>query len=76
MREVVEHQPAYRNLLDVEHAGGFRQMLQRRVVWVESQGNEGLEAARLGLQRAQLQQMVDAVFVILNVPVEHGRIRL
>ena len=76
MREVVEHQAADRDLLDVEHAGGLRQMLQRRVVGMKGQRNKRLEAAGLVLQRAQLQQMIDAVFVVFDVAVEHGRIRL
>jgi hypothetical protein len=38
--------------------------------------NEGLEAAGLVLHRAQLEQVVDAVLVVLDVAVEHGRVRL
>ena len=75
MRKVVEHQAADGDLLDVEHAGGFRQMLQRRVVGMERQRDEGLEAAGFVLQRAQLEQVVDAVFVVFDVAVEHGRVR-
>ena len=72
MREIVEHQAADGDLPDVEHAGGLRQMLQRRVVRMKCQRNEGLEAAGLVLQRAQLQQVIDAIFVVLHVAVEHG----
>ena len=74
--KVVEHQPAHRDLLDVEHAGRFREMLQRRVIRMESERDERLEATRFILQRSQLEQMVDAVFVILNVAIEHGRVGL
>ena len=76
MREVVEHQAADRDLLDVEHAGGLRQVLQRRVVGMKRQRDEGLESVRFVLQGAQLEQVVDAVFVIFDVAVEHGGIRL
>ena len=39
-----------------EHAGGFWQMLQRRVLGMEGQRNKSLEAAGFILQGAQLQQ--------------------
>ena len=74
--KVVQHQAADGDLLDVEHAGGLGQMLQRRVVGMERQRDEGLEAAGLVLQRAQLEQVVDAVFVVLDVAVEHGGVGL
>src|SRR5947209_12729527 len=45
-REVIEHQAAYGNLFNVEHARGSRQMLQGRVVRMERQWNECLEATR------------------------------
>ena len=51
-------------------------MLQRRVVGMERQRNERLEAVGLVLQRAQLEQVVDPVFVVFDVAVEHGGIRL
>ena len=76
VRKVVEHEAADCDLLDVEHASCFRQMLQRGVIWMESQRNKRLEAAGFVLQGAELHQMIDAVFVILDMPVEHGRIRL
>ena len=53
MREVIEYQPADSDLLNVEHAGGFWQVLQRRVVGMERKRNEGLEAAGFVLQRSQ-----------------------
>ncbi len=76
VREVVEHQARHGDLPQVEHAGGLRQVLQRRVLRMKRQRDERLEAVRVVLQRAQLQQVIDAVFVILDVAVEHGRIRL
>ena len=50
-------------------------MLQRRVIGMKGQRDEGLEAAGFVLQRAQLEQVVDAVFVVFDVAVEHGRVR-
>ena len=49
---------------------------KRSVVGMKGQRNKGLEAAGFILQGAQLQQMVDAVFVVFYVAVEHGRVRL
>ena len=43
---------------------------------MERQRDEGLEAVGLVLQLAQLEQVVDAVFVVLDVAVEHGGVRL
>ena len=76
VRKVVEQQAADGDLADVGESGGHGQVIERRVFGMECQRNEGLEAAGLVLQRAQLEQMIDAVFVVLNVAVEHGRIRL
>ena len=44
------------------------------VVGMERQRNKRLEAAGLVLQRAQLEQVIDAVFVVFDVAVEHGRV--
>src|ERR1039458_2001030 len=76
MREVVEHEAADRDLLDIQHAGGFWQVLQRRVIGMESQRDEGLEASGFVLQRAQFEQMIDAVFVVFDMAVEHGCVGL
>ncbi len=43
---------------------------------MESQRNKSLEAVGLVLQGAEFQQMIDPVFVVLDVAVEHGGIRL
>ena len=51
-------------------------MLERRVVGMKSERNKSLEAAGFVLQRAQAQKMIHAIFVVFDVPVEHGRIRL
>src|SRR5215472_793693 len=76
MGEIVEHQPAHGDLLDVEHAGGFGQMFEQSVVGVKRQRDVSLEAVGFVLQRAQFDQVVDAVFVVLYVTVEHGGVRL
>ena len=70
--KIIEHQAAHGDLLDVQHARGLRQMLQRGVVGMESQWDKRLKATGLILQRAQLEQMVDAIFVVLHVAVKHG----
>ena len=74
MREIIQHQAAYRHLLDVQHAGGGEQVLQRRVCRVECQRNKCLEAVRFVLQVAQANEMVSSVFFIFNVTVQHGGI--
>ena len=51
-------------------------MLQRRVLRMEGQRNERLEAACVVLQGAQLQQVVDPVFIVFDVTVKHCRVRL
>ena len=54
----------------------FGRCCKRRVLGMERQRDKSLEAVRVVLQRAQLQQVIDAVFVVLDVAVEHGGIRL
>src|SRR3954447_23201835 len=43
---------------------------------MERQRNKCLEAASLVLHPTQFEQVVHAIFVVFNVPVEHGRVRL
>ena len=50
----------------------FGRCCERGVVGMEGQRDESLEAAGFVLQSAQLQQVVDAVFVVFDVAVEHG----
>src|SRR5437867_7433245 len=50
-------------------------MLQRRVVRMERKRNESLEPASFVLQRAQLEEMIDAVFISFDMAVQHSRIR-
>ena len=51
-------------------------MLQWRVVRMKRQRDKSLEATGFVLQIAQFQQMIDAVFIVLDVAVEHGRVGL
>ena len=76
MREVVEHQPADRHHPQVHHARGRGQVLQRRVVRMERQRDERLEAARLVLQLAEADAGGRCGARLLDVAVEHGRVRL
>jgi hypothetical protein len=50
-------------------------MRQRRVLWMECQRNESLKAVGLVLHGTQPEQVIDAVFVVLDMTVEHGRVR-
>ena len=63
------------DLADVGEPGGHGQVVERRVFGMKCERNEGLEAAGLVLQGAELEQVIDAVGVVFNVAVEHGRIR-
>ena len=51
VREIVQQQAAHGDLSDIRQARGLRQMLQRRVVRVKGQRDEGLEATSFVLQR-------------------------
>jgi len=72
--EVVEQQTADGDLANVGEAGGDGQMIEGGVLGVKGQRDEGLEAAGFVLDLAQLEEMVDAVFVVLDVAIEHGGI--
>src|ERR1039458_4198276 len=76
VREVVEKQAADGDLANVGEPGRHWEVVERRVLGGKRQGNEGLEAAGFVLQRAQLEQMIDSVRIVLNVAVQHRRIRL
>ncbi len=73
--KVVEHQPSNGDLLHIQHSGRPRNVSQRRVVGMKRQRNKRLESARLILNLAQPHQVIHAVLVVLDVPVEHRRIR-
>src|SRR5215469_559047 len=50
-------------------------MLEGSVVGMECERNERLEAPGFVLQSAQLVEMVNPVFIIFDVAIEHGGIR-
>ena len=52
--EIIQHQPADGDVLDVEHSAGLRQVLQRSIVGMKRQRDKGLEPVGLILQCAQL----------------------
>ena len=56
----------------IVEAGGFGQIRQRGIFRMKRQRNKCLEAVGVVLQFAQKQQMLDALFFIFNVAVEHG----
>ncbi len=68
-------QAADGNLANVGEAGGHGQVVEQRVFGVKRQRDEGLKAASLVLQGSELEQVIDAVRIVFNVAVEHGRIR-
>src|SRR4030081_1061998 len=45
VREIIEDQPAHRNLFYVEHAGRRKEMLERCILRVKCQRDESLETA-------------------------------
>ncbi len=54
----------------------FGRCCERRVIGMERQRNESLEAMSLVLQSPQFQQMIDPVLIVFDVTIEHRRIRL
>src|SRR5579875_1586328 len=69
MGEIVQQQAAYGNLAQVHHSGRAWKVFERSVVWMKGQWNKSLEAVCFVLQRAQLEEMVHAVFVIFYVAI-------
>src|SRR5580698_7944820 len=51
-------------------------MAERGVIGMEGEWDKGLEAVSIVLHFTQLQKMVHAVFVVFDVTVEHGGVRL
>ena len=71
MGDVVECQPRDGESPERLFAGDFAQAGQGVVARPEFQGDEGIEAARLVLQFAQGEQVVDAVFPAFEVAEKH-----
>ena len=72
VREIIEHEARDRHRPEVIPHRGLRNAAlsgERRVLRQEREADEGLEAARLVLQRAQREQMVDALGERLDMPV-------
>src|SRR5665811_271415 len=63
-----------RDSLEVVYAGGRGQVGELRILRMERQRDEGLEAAGLVLSLPQTDQMVDTLLGGLDVAVEHGRV--
>ena len=79
VREIVEHEARNRHRPEVVPHRGLRDAAlrgERRVLRQKREADEGLEATRLVLQRAQREQMVDALGERLDMPVEHRGVRL
>ena len=74
--EIVEHQAADRHDLQVHQSGRLWDVGHLRVIGVERQRDKGLEPAGLGLKLAQADQVVDAVVRLVDMAVEHGRVRM
>ena len=80
VRDVVEHQAADRDVLEVVEprrggAGASQRPAQFVGIRVVRERDVAQEPAGLVLQRAQCEQMIDAVLERLDVPVEHRAVR-
>ena len=77
VRNVVEEEPRDGDHLQVVRAGRVAPAaaLEDGVLGMEGERHEREEAARLVLERAQPEQVVDALLVRLHVPVEHRAVR-
>jgi hypothetical protein len=75
VRHVVEHHPGHGVHAQRLRCRGRGQLVHLVVVRVERERDEGLEAARLVLQRPHAQHVVDALLAGLDVAVEHGHVR-
>src|SRR5581483_6118578 len=58
----------------VQESRGGRNVLQGSVSRMKRQRNKCLKTLGIVLQRAQPQQVIDAIFLILDVAVQHGAI--
>src|SRR5664280_2578299 len=74
--EVVQHQAAHGQHLEVVEAGGARQLAEAGIGRLERERDEGVEAAGVVLELAQPDHVVRELAGLLNVPVEHRGVRL
>ena len=75
VREVVEQQARHGDVLQIHKAARLivrHHLAEFGVGGMKGQRNERLEAVRLILKLAQLQQVVHAILGRLDVPVKHG----
>src|SRR5579859_7437814 len=70
--EIIEQQARHRNVAQVGVAAGLRNVRERRVFRVKRQWNEGHESVRFILKLAELEEMVNALFLGFHVAVKHG----
>ena len=80
VRDVVEQQPSHRDVLEVVEAGRRRpgaaqRLAQLVVIGVIGERDVGQEAAGFVLERAQRQQVIDAICERLDVAVQHRAVR-
>jgi hypothetical protein len=76
MRDVVQHQAADRDRPQVHDRRGLFDVRKARVVRMEGERNEDLEAAGLVLQLPESDQVVDAMERVFHVPVKHRAVGL
>ena len=70
--EVVEHEPADRHRPQAQRRRRLGEVGQPRVVGMEGERNESLEAAGLVLEFAEPQEVISAMEGVFDVAVEHG----
>ena len=75
VRDVVEHQARHGVHAQRVGSGRRRQLAHLVVVGMKRQRDEGLKSAGLVLQRAGAQHVIDALFVRLDVAVQHRDVR-
>ena len=71
MIEIIEQQPGYGDVAQIGVARGLWNVRERSVVRMKRQRDKRHEAMRLVLQLAQLDEVIDALFLRFHVPVKH-----
>src|SRR5439155_10804708 len=70
--EIIEQQPGYGDVAQIGVARGLWNVRERSIVRMKRQRYKRHEAMRLVLQLAQLDEVIDALFLRYHVPVKHG----